>query len=352
MQGIGSTAWVQGSIGRVVRCACLTLAAPTAAPAAQMPSTLIFDYPSARAVTEYLTAQMLKSAAAAAAAAGPALASAGDGADLDGSDLALSDGVPSALASAAWAQQQHLAVLAVVAHPLMAEPKASVQVGPGSPVVVSKPLMGPLLSCRLVSSASLRGRPHLQAVAASTTADSILRVPLQRWDLDTAEALLGDPLTLSAQVGAPGPWSKGALRAAWSQPAGAAVVKAAALLTPLHSLAAVQFGAFMCGVDEFDAAAHGLSAAEATATDPQHRWVAVQFTGALGPVGVPVCQASTDRCPSLPPLYALRLVLTAAAEALAAGSTLQALAPAHAGVFVGISWTEYARLAADAGTGR
>jgi len=63
--------------------------------------------------------------------------------------------------------------------------------------------------------------------------DRIHRVPLERWDLDGAEHLpgMGDPLTLSAQ-----------------------------------------FGAFMRDVDLFDAAAYGLSAAEAAAMDPQHRW--------------------------------------------------------------------------------
>ena len=35
---------------------------------------------------------------------------------------------------------------------------------------------------------------------ADLSADRIQRVPLERWDLDQAEALQGDALTLSAQV--------------------------------------------------------------------------------------------------------------------------------------------------------
>lgn len=74
----------------------------------------------------------------------------------------------------------------------------------------------------------------LQGASAATSglaADHIQRIPLERWDLDLPEALPGgDALALPAQ-----------------------------------------FGAFMAGVDLFDAAAFGLSAAEAAAMDPQHR---------------------------------------------------------------------------------
>jgi acyl transferase domain-containing protein len=45
-----------------------------------------------------------------------------------------------------------------------------------------------------------------------------------------------------------------------------------------------------------------------------------------------------------------RLILAAAGEALAATGALHAASPADTGVFVGISWTEYARMAADAGS--
>ena len=45
-----------------------------------------------------------------------------------------------------------------------------------------------------------------------------------------------------------------------------------------------------------------------------------------------------------------RLVLEAAGEALLASASYHSAPVAKTGVFVGISWTEYARLAADAGT--
>lgn len=201
-----------------------------------MPGTLVFDYPSAAAVVDHLTAQMLKAASAAAAVAAAASGSALDAADAGPADLALASPTASALASGDWAPRRRaLAILAISARPLLA----------GS------------------------------ADAAGAVGDAIQRIPLERWDLDRGEALQGDALTLSAQ-----------------------------------------FGAFMQGVDLFDAAAHGLSAAEAAAMDPQHR-----------------------------------LVLEAAAEALAAGGAAVASLAARTGVFVGISWTEYARLATDAGAG-
>ena len=91
----------------------------------QMPGTLVFDYPSVNAVTEYLTAQMLKQAAAAAAPSAAAAAGegSGSGSGSEGAELALHDGeVPGALAAADWApRQRHLAILAVVTRPLMAD---------------------------------------------------------------------------------------------------------------------------------------------------------------------------------------------------------------------------------------
>lgn len=85
----------------------------------QMPGTLVFDYPSVSAVTEYLTAQMLKQAAAAA----PAAAAAAEGSGSEGAELAMHNGdVAGALAPAEWApRQRHLAIMAVVTRPLMAD---------------------------------------------------------------------------------------------------------------------------------------------------------------------------------------------------------------------------------------
>jgi hypothetical protein len=86
----------------------------------QMPGTLVFDYPSVSAVTQYLTAQMLKQAAAVAPVDAAAAA---EGSGSERTELALHGGdVAGALAPAEWAQRQrHLAILAVVTRPLMAD---------------------------------------------------------------------------------------------------------------------------------------------------------------------------------------------------------------------------------------
>ena len=150
----------------------------------QMSSTLVFDYPSVNAVTEFLTAQMLKSAAAAAAPG-----AAGESAVACREQEVGLHGIASV--GLAPAQQRYLAILAVVARPLMAE----------------------------------------AFVSEDVAADSIHRVPLERWDLDYSDMPQGANSTLSAQ-----------------------------------------FGAFMQDVDLFDGAAYGLTGAEAAAMDPQHRW--------------------------------------------------------------------------------
>lgn len=86
----------------------------------QMPGTLVFDYPSVSSVTDYLTGIMLKQAAAAGAAAS-------EGSESEGAELALhGDDVAGALAPADWApRQRHLAILAVVTRPLMADALAT-----------------------------------------------------------------------------------------------------------------------------------------------------------------------------------------------------------------------------------
>lgn len=181
-------------------------------PPLQMPGTLIFDYPSVRAVTEYLTAQMLKSAAAAAAAAGAAAAATG-AASVDeewaGGELSVEGGLDgSAVAASQWAhRQRHVAVLAVVARPLMAE-AAELQASAGRlNERIGWTVQGLLAmhaqgdSCARLREAAHPCLPTLQAAGPAGTADAIHRVPLERWDLDQAEALQGDTLTLAAQVG-------------------------------------------------------------------------------------------------------------------------------------------------------
>lgn len=117
-------------------------------------------------------------------------------------------------------------------------------------------------------------------------------MPLERWDLDQAEALQGDALTLSAQVGSC-LWMRPALccslemfealsarlhgaakhHGGWAAWRGMSQHPASADWLPSpHLSPCLQFGAFMHGVELFDAAAYGLSAAEVAAMDPQHRW--------------------------------------------------------------------------------
>lgn len=135
-----------------------------------MPSTLVFDYPSVTAVTEFLTAQMLKSVqTTAAVTAETGAAMTGD--NSDAGELALAPSWPGTSTMALVAPPRHevLAVLAVVARPLQMDwPPA-----------------------------------HPAGLAAGKVTDWIQRVPLERWDLDLAEGLQRDALTLSAQVGMP-----------------------------------------------------------------------------------------------------------------------------------------------------
>lgn len=218
----------------------------------QMPGTLVFDYPSVSAVTGYLTAQMLKSAAAAPMSGEP-----GGKGDWQGGELATLEEEAGA-AAVPWSasdrapRQRHLAMLAIIAHPLMAESLASDKVTATlcvcmrgwcrtgatlhsqPPSLLTQPTCGLRgTSCHLPSQhPCMCLLPCTLLQPGLPAADCIHRVPLERWDLDHAEQLLGDALTLSAQ-----------------------------------------FGAFMRDVELFDSAAHGLSAAEATAMDPQHRLV-------------------------------------------------------------------------------
>jgi hypothetical protein len=116
--------------------------------------------------------------------------------------------------------------------------------------------------------------------------DSIIAVPHARWDVDAAAA------------------AAAASDLAASAPAG-------------------RFGAFLSDLEAFDAAAFGLSPGEAVAMDPQHRAL----------------------------LEAAGQLLHDAATAGPAGGTMAVATPSDAtgpawrvrdaGVFIGISWTEY-----------
>ena len=145
----------------------------------QMPGTLVFDYPSIRAVTDFLTAQLLKSAAAAGGAAGPTAAAPEGDVEEDEEEEDTS--------SQTWAQgksQADLQLLGLASAPQLAAAQRPLAVL----TVVTRPVMG--------GSVSLPPGGLLAGVAS----DHIHRVPFERWDLDMAEALQHDTMTLSAQA--------------------------------------------------------------------------------------------------------------------------------------------------------
>ncbi len=175
--------------------------------------------------------------------------------------------------------------------------------------------------------------PHTQALAAATTSPH--PSPLIPTSLAAAAAATS-PVALVATLARP--FSNGGI-------AGLGGIPLADIITPVplsrwdrsfHAASGSapapglqpQFGAFLAQVDLFDAAAFSLSAGEALAMDPQHR-----------------------------------LLLEAAGELLAGPAAAAGLAgpPAgagggpgvlgSAGVFLGLSWTEYHQLGRQHGVG-
>jgi NADPH:quinone reductase-like Zn-dependent oxidoreductase/acyl carrier protein len=123
-----------------------------------MPGTLVFDYPSVSAVTDYLAAQMAKNLVAE------------TGEEEEDDDVGVAEellpvGPWGSTSLAMQEASSHRAPIAVVA---MAVRQLQADCG-----------------------------GH---IAAGMLLDNIQRVPLARWDLDGAEGLLKDPFTLSAQV--------------------------------------------------------------------------------------------------------------------------------------------------------
>lgn len=137
-----------------------------------MPGTLIFDYPSLRAVGDYLSTALLKKQGAGGDGAAPMPEVDEDGDVPSDSDGEASDGeAPS--------------------RGLRARPAASPAARPIALVaMVSQGLQGDIL----------HASPGTQAIVALQ--DAVHKVPLSRWDLDRAELASGDPYTLSPQVGA------------------------------------------------------------------------------------------------------------------------------------------------------
>ena len=155
----------------------------------QMPGTLVFDYPSVRAISEFILGALPKG---------------GDeeeSSDEEGVDLALELGSPRQMV------------------PYDADHCA--------PTVFVK-------SVNVHAMQRDVGRVAEPAIVGRTgrLADHIRSVPLERWDLDSADSLLGDAKSLSAQ-----------------------------------------FGGFMHGIEFFDLTGYGISQPEAVAMDPQHRLI-------------------------------------------------------------------------------
>jgi hypothetical protein len=200
----------------------------------QLPSTLIFDYPTVTSVSAFLSTKL----AARQAAAAPTAAAA----------------APATVA---------------VPKPLSAPSAAGLAYAPAATVSIKGTLLWPLLAAQGSSSVSSISLPQQDAIQA---------VPASRWNPDETRGL---PSDLTSAV------------------------------------AATRFGAFLQGVEQFDAAAFGLSGPESLAMDPQHR----------------LLLASAAQLLATPNAFA------------AAGSQLLS----DTGVFVGISWTEYHALSKACG---
>jgi len=121
-----------------------------------MPGTLVFDYPSVSAVTDFLAAQMAKNIAS------ESVAETDEELEFVADELPIGPWGSSALAMPEAPHRASIAVVAMAVRQLQAQQNSSLPAG--------------MLD------------------------DKIQRVPLGRWDLDGVEGLLKDPFTLSAQV--------------------------------------------------------------------------------------------------------------------------------------------------------
>lgn len=122
-----------------------------------------------------------------------------------------------------------------------------------------------------------------------------------------------------------------------------------------------QFGSFLAGVDQFDAAALGVSPAEALLMDPQQRLVMQSFSGKFALVAIwfvlwrcyPVFSAWSISIAALQERacdHIFHLLCHPAAEALN-GHLADCQPTRLTGVYVGVSQLEYARISLEAGGG-
>jgi hypothetical protein len=216
----------------------------------QLPSTLVFDYPTVDAVTTFLTGKLAARQPPAAAAAQKA------------APAARKAQIPRTVPTTA---------------PAAAEPEL--------PISIMGTLLWPLAAGGSGAAAAAASAGPLGLLPQQ---DCIRTIPGSRWNPDVTAGSASDAA---------------------------------------GSVAATRFGAFLQDVEQFDAAAFGLGAAEAVATDPQHR----------------LLLASAAQLLTTPGAFADAAQAGMPTSAIASSSDVQR-SMSDTGVFVGISWTEYFQL--------